>query len=1084
MRQLFWAGFLILAAIPIGCSRTRYRVAADRDSYFLLQQKAGAAPWAPPSDFSLHPDPTSRLYDPTPLDDPWLPMPAPQLYAYRLPELPPRTPRGTHPLPAANGDAPLDDASSMEASGEERAPDPAEIYIDLQSRMYRLPPTDLKTDSAGVQLVTRLIPLPQEEQLAAIGAMSYRSTDVMNHGRPSKPARPLPIQIPRPSRTPQLFPIQQMVPGQQELVDLQTQPATPPMPATPPTPPSPPALRAGPPSAPQPAEPANLPAPMPDADQPAPDRYSGDVQLAPIRTDAWEAVPDGCRMRMIEFPKLREEYTLAYKSPPAPDEYAPGQRLSFEEIIRLTLLNSREYQSQKEVLYQTALRLSLERFRYQLKFTPFGTGSTTTWNHARSGGTTVNGLNVASSSQVDKVLASGGDLLARFANNVVMTFNGPTGFAADVSSDLFLQINQTIFQRDIRFENLTQAERNVVYAARDFMRFRKTLFAQVASQYYSLIRTYRQVEIDSQNYFTLVRAFDQSMAEFRTGFLPRFQLDQVEQNVLAGRSRLIATCNSLESAIDNMKIRIGLPTETQVNIDLTELEQLTGRDELAVTGELVRRARERLVEKRQSQPPTRVELLSDSVVLLERMLEAHRLQQQVGVSRDERDDLSAMLRAFHVESARENVLQKKKELDFELNKPNPGSLTVFLRTLDLTYALLELLLRQVEYIEGLNPGAPPLSEQRQRRTAILDQAAKLKTQQERLFDSEQLNLLPQVVQRCEQLRQSVEAAVSQLDRLSGISTGNLPPNEQLQQTLADTDRLLAQSNEMLQNLGGGLTPVEIEMDDAMLTALNLRFDLMNQRGALADTWRRIKYAGDDLKSILRINASQNIGTRADVNRPFDFTFDESNTQVQATFDAPFNRRAERNTYRQALINYQATLRQLMLAEDNIKLSVRNDLRGLSLDKEQYAIEVASAALAYERVGSVRLELRLGIGRVAARDFLEAQNAYASSLSSVAGRHIGYIVDRTQLFLDLELLNVGDDGFWNELYDEQYQPEPYYQLPPYALPIYGELVPGLWYSKYLQRMQQVPPGESAVHVTDETRETQEELVPPPPPLMPE
>jgi hypothetical protein len=184
--------------------------------------------------------------------------------------------------------------------------------------------------------------------------------------------------------------------------------------------------------------------------------------------------------------------------------------------------------------------------------------------------------------------------------------------------------------------------------------------------------------------------------------------------------------------------------------------------------------------------------------------------------------------------------------------------------------------------------------------------------------------------------------------------------------------------------------------------------------------------------------------------------------VGATFDAPLNRRAERNGYRQSLIDYQAAVRQLMLLEDNIKFAVRNDLRALSLDKEQYVIDVASAALAYERVVSVLLELSLNIGNVFARDFLEAQNAYANSLTNVASRHIDYIVDRTQLFVDLELLTVDETGFWYELYDEEYQPTPFYQLPLYGQPVYGRLVPGFWYSRSIRRMEQVPPGVSAVH----------------------
>ena len=209
-----------------------------------------------------------------------------------------------------------------------------------------------------------------------------------------------------------------------------------------------------------------------------------------------------------------------------------------------------------------------------------------------------------------------------------------------------------------------------------------------------------------------------------------------------------------------------------------------------------------------------------------------------------------------------------------------------------------------------------------------------------------------------------------------------------------------------------------------MTALVLRLDLMNERESVADDWRRIKLAADDLKSVLNLNASQFLGTQRDLNQPFgDSTTDSTRTQVSLSFDAPLNRRSQRNSYRRALIDYNVALRSLMLVEDNIKLAVRQDLRSLSLGKEQYVIDVASAALAFERVVSTEKEYRLGIANATARDFLEAQAAYIQALSGVANRHINYIVDRMDLFFDLELLEVDDRGMWNELSNEQYQPSP-------------------------------------------------------------
>ena len=119
---------------------------------------------------------------------------------------------------------------------------------------------------------------------------------------------------------------------------------------------------------------------------------------------------------------------------------------------------------------------------------------------------------------------------------------------------------------------MTQAERNVVYAARDYARFRKSLFVQLAGQYYALLVNYREIEIAAQNDFQLVRAFSEREAEYEAGQVSRVQLDQVEQQLLRGRSGLVAVTNSLENNLDGLKVRMGLPTESLVNVDLKEIE--------------------------------------------------------------------------------------------------------------------------------------------------------------------------------------------------------------------------------------------------------------------------------------------------------------------------------------------------------------------------------------------------------------------------------------------------------------------------------------------------------------------------------
>ena len=173
----------------------------------------------------------------------------------------------------------------------------------------------------------------------------------------------------------------------------------------------------------------------------------------------------------------------------------------------------------------------------------------------------------------------------------------------------------------------------------------------------------------------------------------------------------------------------------------------------------------------------------------------------------------------------------------------------------------------------------------------------------------------------------------------------------------------------------------------------------------------------------------------------------------------------------------------MRSEDEIKFAIRSDLRDLQLDREQYAIAVTSAALANDRVISTRKQFDLNLGSITARDFLEAQRAYTASLNAVASEHIGYILDRIDLFLALELLQVDERGFWPQLYDEGYQPTPRVQPPAYSGPAYGDLPYRVHYSKAIRRMEQVPYGTPRIF--DQGQEpTQPEETPAGPPTRDE
>ncbi len=809
----------------------------------------------------------------------------------------------------------------------------------------------------------------------------------------------------------------------------------------------------------------------------------GGLKIQPVPKEYWDAVPRACLARMLEFESIRLEYGRTFGQEPSAELRDPSRRLTLDNIVELGQINARDYQTQKESLYREALALTLRRYDFTTKLATGGNSAPTAYNHDRDGGATTNTLKVDPGVQWDRMLATGGTVVAKFANNVVLTFNGADGFASDVGSDLMFELSQSLLQRDTLLNPLIQAERDVVYAARSYARFRKQFFFDVSKQYYDLLSTYRRIEINSQNYFSLVRNFEQAQAEVRSGIRTapnQVAVDQFEQSMLGGRRDLINTCNGIEGSFDNLKIRIGLPTEMPINLDLSELEHLTLRDQVEVAAERVRRWRSRLELRRNTEPLDRREILNASVFLTERIIEWQKLQQLLGQETPGLAELETLGARLLVDQARLN--SETADLDLEqarTAKPPTPPILLYQWTIAAIDQRVELLNRQARFAERLmldESRIQSIDQQlagfRQQVDQMHDRLAEMLRQAQ---EGGQVVTLTQPIlelrQDAEQLLEAITAAVRAADQFIEVLSPPADDDVALQQAVEDADRLLLQSRGLLESAGLGLIPLEIGSDEALATALIQRLDLMNERGELADNWRKIKLMGDDLRSVLNLKASQMVETRD--NRPFEFDIDDSTTSLNLQLDLPFNRMQQRNNFRSSLIDYQADKRSLTEFEDRtIKLAIRNELRDLELTRVQYPISVAQAALAAEQVTSIRLSLSLGIPNVRIPDLLDALDDSRNALINVANSRINYITQRAQFALDLELMELDDAGFWQEIYEDGYQPQPMLQYPFGAGETYGEIPEFLRVSDSIRRMRDhslpgwTPPPQPTPESTDD------------------
>ena len=788
--------------------------------------------------------------------------------------------------------------------------------------------------------------------------------------------------------------------------------------------------------------PPSTPAP-PDATPP-----SSPTAMVPsqVRPSQWEALPLSVQQRMLEFEQLSRVYSQSFNAEPTAELQPTGRVLTLENIIELGQLNSRELQTQKETLYKAALVVSLEQFQYLLKFTPFGNGGDLAYRTRNFDSDYFSTLDNRAHAEVDKLMVTGGTFVGRLANNVLLTFNGPDAFAADISSQLLFDISQPLIQRDIRFEPLTRAERQLVYAARSYLRFRKTFFVNLASSYYAILRAYRQIAIESQNYFSLSGAHQQSLIELEAGLRSRIQTEQIEQNMLTGRSRLIAAGVALERALDRLKIDMGVPPELAIRIDLQELDEVTGRDETSVAAEAVRRTRERLVAEQVS-GGAQLPLLVNAAMVLQQRLQQWR-ESREGAAGDlgfaPLDELGARLALLDARLALESQRRGLAEIE---TSTEPAVVRLVQRRLE----VLDTQARQLEKQRTLATVREPDQEWpaglADRVDRFANQVAQTRQRLAEALDAARLEWLPELEQTTAQLVAEGDTLAGELSQLPGGHPVDRPVDQETESLRELLDQLLLPARSLLAQESSALPPVDMELDDAMLTALALRLDLMNRRGEIADARRLVKLAADDLRSVLNLQATQVLAT--DALGPYDLRFDDARTEVRVALDLPLNRQQQRNTYRVAQINYQVARRAEMQAEDLIKLEVRDNLRNLALARNQYQIGIASAALANERVSSTQLELALGFPGVAARDFLEAQDAFRQAVSGVADNHLGYLVNRIQFFLSLELLELDDRGFWTGLRDEKLQPTPQFLLDPAAGVPYGTLPRCLWYSHELR-----------------------------------
>jgi outer membrane protein TolC len=245
--------------------------------------------------------------------------------------------------------------------------------------------------------------------------------------------------------------------------------------------------------------------------------------------------------------------------------------INLQQAVEIATKFNRNYQTRKESLYLSSLDLTLTRHQYARQW--FGT---------------IDGSYVDDKSNGDDVSidASGGVdqkslLLDGVLFNVGIAIDWTRFLTGDPRTTLGSVLSGNVAvpllgagAGKVRQENLTQAERNVLYQIRSFNRYRKTFVVEIISYYYGVLQARDKVDITEASYKRLIDSTNQLKMEVEVGQKASSEADEAMQKLLSAENNLVKVQQSYEQALDRFKIRLSLPTDANIVLDQNELAAL------------------------------------------------------------------------------------------------------------------------------------------------------------------------------------------------------------------------------------------------------------------------------------------------------------------------------------------------------------------------------------------------------------------------------------------------------------------------------------------------------------------------------
>ncbi len=239
-------------------------------------------------------------------------------------------------------------------------------------------------------------------------------------------------------------------------------------------------------------------------------------------------------------------------------EDAEAQSLDLEGVFRQAQATSREYRTAEEEYILEAINVLIERHLWGPRFFD---DLSVSFDGSQTDGDVSSAISVVNDLRVTQRLPYGGDVEARLLWQAAQDLRSATTDQYEQSASLILSGNIPLLRGagPVNYESRIQAERDLVYAARDFERFRREFLVDLARDYFALLRQRQQIANAALRVERLKDVVRRQQALFDAGRVSEFQVLIARTGVLQGQADVANLRDSFALSIDRFKIRLGMP---------------------------------------------------------------------------------------------------------------------------------------------------------------------------------------------------------------------------------------------------------------------------------------------------------------------------------------------------------------------------------------------------------------------------------------------------------------------------------------------------------------------------------------------